>query len=553
MVTTTTTVRGAPAMPRPGSGGPRLARSAQEIHDLLARLDAPCVVVSEQGGAIAATDDPASLRAAGATVLAVAPPARPERLGAASFLTDYGVRQPYMTGAMANGIASPELVVAMARAGFLATYGAAGVLPDRIDDALGRIRRELGPAPFACNLIHSPNELELERAILAACLRHGVTCVEASAFLELTPQIVAYRAAGLRPGGAGGVHVGHRVVAKVSRGEVAELFLRPAPDALLRPLVADGTLTAEQAALARTVPMADDITVEADSGGHTDRRPLPVLLPEIIAVRDRIAAELGYRRPPRVGAAGGIGTPSAVFAAFALGAAYVVTGSVNQACVESGQSAAARALLAKAGPNDIDMAPASDMFEIGAEVQVLRRGTMFAGRGRRLYDLYRAHDSLDDLSAEDRDWLERSVLRRSVDEVWADTVDYFSRRDPEQIERAQANPKRRMALVFRWYLGLSSGWAISAAPDRITDYQIWCGPSLGAFNTWAAGSYLADVDRRSAVDVAGELMLGAAYTGRAAALRFAGVRLPARAAAYRPPATRESSPAHRYVLTAGAR
>lgn len=299
--------------------------------------------------------------------------------------------------------------------------------------------------------------------------------------------------------------------------------------------------------------MADDITVEADSGGHTDRRPLPVLLPEIIAVRDRIAAELGYRRPPRVGAAGGIGTPSAVFAAFALGAAYVVTGSVNQACVESGQSAAARALLAKAGPNDIDMAPASDMFEIGAEVQVLRRGTMFAGRGRRLYDLYRAHDSLDDLSAEDRNWLERSVLRRSVDEVWADTVDYFSRRDPEQIERAQANPKRRMALVFRWYLGLSSGWAISAAPDRITDYQIWCGPSLGAFNTWAAGSYLADVDRRSAVDVAGELMLGAAYTGRAAALRFAGVRLPARAAAYRPPATRESSPAHRYVLTAGAR
>jgi PfaD family protein len=315
-------------------------------------------------------------------------------LGAASFLADHGVGQPYMTGAMANGIASPELVVAMARAGFLATYGAAGVLPDQVDDALGRIRRELGPAPFACNLIHSPNEAELERAILAGCLRHGVTCVEASAFMELTPPIVAYRAAGLRRDADGGVRAEHRVIAKLSRAEVAELFLRPAPDALLRPLVEAGTLTREQAELARSVPMADDITVEADSGGHTDGRPLAVGLPEILAVRDAVARELGYRRPPRVGAAGGIGTPEAVFGAFALGAAYVVTGSVNQACVESGQSAAARALLGAAGPSDVAMAPASDMFEIGAEVQVLRRGTMFAGRARRLLELYRAYDGL---------------------------------------------------------------------------------------------------------------------------------------------------------------
>ena len=40
-----------------------------------------------------------------------------------------------------------------------------------------------------------------------------------------------------------------------------------------------------------------------------------------------------YDRPLRVGAAGGISTPWAAAAALAMGAAYLVTGSVNQSCV----------------------------------------------------------------------------------------------------------------------------------------------------------------------------------------------------------------------------
>ena len=90
------------------------------------------------------------------------------------------------------------------------------------------------------------------------------------------------------------------------------------------------------------VPMADDITVEADSGGHTDNRPLVCLLPSMLELRDTIQEEHGYAEPLRVGAAGGIGTPAAALAAFVMGAAYVVTGSVNQACLEAGTSAHTR-------------------------------------------------------------------------------------------------------------------------------------------------------------------------------------------------------------------
>ncbi|MFE3732917.1 2-nitropropane dioxygenase, partial [Nocardia sp. NPDC059154] len=135
-----------------------------------------------------------------------------------------------------------------------------------------------------------------------------------------------YRAAGLAVNPQGGIEIRHWIIAKVSRVEVAELFLRPAPQRLVTQLVESGRITAAQGDLVTRVPMADDITAEADSGGHTDRRLLVVLLlPELIAACDRVAAAATVR----IGAAGGIGTPDAAATAFATGAAYTVTDSVN--------------------------------------------------------------------------------------------------------------------------------------------------------------------------------------------------------------------------------
>src|SRR5262249_57730294 len=98
----------------------------------------------------------------------------------------------------------------------------------------------------------------------------------------------------------------------------------------------------------------------------------------------------GYDRTLRIGAAGGISTPWSAAAALAMGAAYIVTGSVNQSCVESGTSDAVRKMLAQAQQADIAMAPAADLFEMGVKVQVLKRGTMFPMRAAKLFHLYRA-------------------------------------------------------------------------------------------------------------------------------------------------------------------
>ena len=207
-----------------------------------------------------------------------------------------------------------------------------------------------------------------------------------------------------------------------------------------------------------------------------------------------------------------------------MGAAYVVTGSINQACVEAGTSAHTRALLAQAEYADVAMAPAADMFEMGVDVQVLKRGTFFPMRARRLYDLYQRHASLEDIPAAERERLETQFFRRSLEEVWEETAAYFTERDPAQIARAADDPKHRMALVFRWYLGprLALGQH-RRAEGREMDYQIWCGPAMGAFNDWARGSAFEAPEGRRAADVGRALMEGAAYLLRLSQLEAQGI------------------------------
>jgi trans-AT polyketide synthase/acyltransferase/oxidoreductase domain-containing protein len=449
----------------------------------------------------------------------------PEQLGDPEFRREHGVRYAYATGAMANGIASVELVEAGAKAGLLSFFGAAGLGLDRVEAAIERLKTSLGTTPHGFNLIHSPSDSALEDAVSALYLRRGVRLVESSAFMGLTPAIARYRLNGIHRGGDGRVVAPNKVVAKVSRAEVAEKFLSPAPEPLLRELVAAGHITAEQALLAAEIPMAQDVTVEADSGGHTDNRPLVSLLPAIVALRDRIAGKYRFANPPRVGAAGGISTPSSAAAAYMMGAAYVLTGSVNQACVESGSSDLVRKMLAAASQADVAMAPAADMFEMGVKVQILKRGTMFAMRGAKLYEVYRAHDSIEAIPAAVRGPLERDLFREPLEAVWEKTRAFFLQRDPSQVERAEKDPKHKLALVFRSYLGQASRWANAGVADRVLDYQVWCGPAMGAFNEWTQGSFLQSPEHRRAAIVARNILYGAAVLTRAHFLRCQGVAL----------------------------
>src|SRR5438105_3286030 len=94
------------------------------------------------------------------------------------------------------------------------------------------------------------------------------------------PALVLYRLKGLRKSADGHIECDHKIMAKLSRPEVAEAFMSPAPEQIVTKLLAEKRITDEQAQMAKTIPMSEDICVEADSGGHTDQgRALVLSLP----------------------------------------------------------------------------------------------------------------------------------------------------------------------------------------------------------------------------------------------------------------------------------
>lgn len=427
------------------------------------------------------------------------------QLGCTNFMHDYGVRMAYAAGAMVKAIASVELVSRMANHGLLAFYGSAGMTLDQTSLAIDQIKAAAPDRMFGVNLIHNPEQPGTEMALVDLLLSKGVQALEASAFMHLSNAVVRYRLAGVYQDEQGRVRSRHFVMAKVSRPEVARWFMSACPEKLVSQLLADGLITTQQAKLAPKLPVASDVTVEADSAGHTDMGSLVTLLPTMLALRDELDRGQSLDTRSRIGAAGGMATPQALAAAFMMGADYVMTGSINQCSPQAGTSDVVKDLLSRAGVRDTAYGPAGDMFELGARIQVLKKGVLFPARANRLYDLWRHHERLDDIDSKTRLEIQNKFLGRSFDDVWQETRAYYERVMPSEIERA-SQPRARMALIFKWYFVHSMRLALAGDLDQKSNYQIHCGPSMGAFNQWVKGTALENWRQRHVEIVAQTLM-----------------------------------------------
>ncbi|MEU2850158.1 ACP S-malonyltransferase [Streptomyces syringium] len=430
---------------------------------------------------------------------------RPESLGSDAFRRDYGVRLAYAAGGMRRGISSVDLVARMAGAGLLSYFGASGLAATDVATAVARIRERIpAGAPFGVNVTHDPFDPRAEADLVDVLIRHDVRFVEAATHVEVTPALVRHRLTGARVLPDGTVHVPRKLLAKVTRPDAARLFLSPPPAALARQLVAGGLLTAEEAAAGERVALADDVCAVGDAGDHSDLATLWALLPALRRLRTELG---GVAEGVRIGAGGGIGAPESAAASFVLGADFVLTGSVNLCTAESGMSAAAKDLLQDADVHDTAFAPYGDLFELGGRARVLRKGVLFHARAGKLYDLWRNYDSWDAVPAAVRSKVERDYLGASFEDVYARLG---------RFAEPALDPKRRMALVFRWYCAQASTWAIDGAQGRVADYQIPCGPALGACNRWLAHTPLHAWRDRHADELADRLMTEAAAVARPA-------------------------------------
>ncbi len=399
----------------------------------LGQVGTPFLVVADREGGfdlVEADADGFDAGHAGRT-LGYLPACRPEALGDASFRAEHGVRFAYVSGAMANGIGSAEIVEAMGRAGMLGIYGAAGPAapgrrggdrpPRRVARPLDPLRLQPDPQPQRPRA-RSGRGRPLPPPGGPPGRGVGVPRPDPAGGPLPGPGDPPRR---LGPGR--GPEPGDRQgLAGRGRVQVPRPAARPVPPRAGRPrrdhrragragrLDPDGRRPDRRGRLGRPHRQPAGDRPPADHARPP--RPAPGPVP--------------VRPPRRVGAAGGISTPWSAASAFAMGASYVVVGSVNQACVESGTSDAVRKMLAQAQQADIAMAPAADMFEMGVKVQVLKRGTMFAMRAAKLLEYYRAYDSIEAIPAADRATLEKTYFKAPLESIWDQTRAYFLDRDP---------------------------------------------------------------------------------------------------------------------------
>lgn len=432
---------------------------------------------------------------------------KPESLGCEEYKKDYNIKYAYATGAMFRGVASKELVVKIGKAGLIGFMGTGGLSLTQIEESINYIQKELSNnQSYGMNLLCNLIDPQMEEDTVDLFMKYNVKNIEAAAYMQITPALVKYRLNGLSKSNDGKIIAENKIQAKVSRPEVATAFLSPAPERVVNKLLEQNKITKEQADLSKEISMADDICVEADSGGHTDMGVASALMPAIMKLRDDMMKEFGYTKKIRVGSAGGIGTPEAAAAAFMLGADFIVTGSINQCSVEAGTSDVVKDLLEKINVQDTEYAPAGDMFEVGAKVQVLKKGVFFPARANKLYELYKQYNSIDDIDEKTKAQLQDKYFKRTFDDIYSETKEYFMQRNPAEIDKAERNPKHKMALIFRWYFSYASRVALSGDEKNKVDYQVHCGPALGAFNQWIKGTELESWRNRNVDVIADKLM-----------------------------------------------
>ncbi len=425
-------------------------------------------------------------------------------LGNAQVKEDYKLKYAYFVGSMGKGISGVDMLEAAANTGILAFAGTTDLSDIEIETMIREVQGRVKEGQsYGFNLTYDIADTARERRICDLYLRYGVTILEASAYSTITKPLVKYRLTGLRKDSQGNIIAKNNIIAKVSRSEIAECFMSPAPQRIVDVLVKEGEITEQEAKLAQYVPMSNDICVQADSGGYTDCANMFSVFPAIQSICKHVNEEYQYAKKVRVGVSGGIGTAQSAAAAFMMGADFIMTGSVNQCTAEAVTSETAKEMMSAIHVQDTGYIQAWDEYGLDGKIQIMKRGTLFKVRADKLYRIYQEVSSLDEIDEKTRTQIEERYFKMTFGDVMKEL-----KRTSNQIE--EATGKQKVKLIFQWYDVQSKVWAMEGNPEHLSDYQIMCGPALGAFNEWVKGTELENWKNRTIRNVAEKIMESAA-------------------------------------------
>ena len=427
-------------------------------------------------------------------------------LGSNLFRQNYQAKYAYMVAGLQGGAMSYEMLKTLRINNILGFLGTSIVpLADtlRIVEAA---KQDHLPMPYGLTVMYDQLVAIREEQVLALAAKNDIPYIEAVGYLQPSTALVRYKFSQVAQSATGKAYSPRKIFARASRPEIAQMFLSPPSAKVLAQLTAEGVLTPQQAEMAKQLPIADELIIEGNSGWNYLEYTPEVLLPLIENLRDQLLEEHQLNHRAGLGVAGDIGSPHSAVTAFMLGADFVVTESVNCCTQQAALSAEAKDMLQAASVQDIEYAPSLHQFELGGKEKVLRKGVFFPARAGKLYELYQSHASIDEIGAKDKEKLAERYFKLPLAQVWEEAKTQICLQDQALIQKAEANPKYKMALMFRWYLW--RGWqaALSGEPDNKVNYHISCSPALGACNHWLKGTGMENWQNRDVVALADKIM-----------------------------------------------
>lgn len=425
-------------------------------------------------------------------------------LGSEDFKKRYHTHYAYVAGGMRNGISSVKMITKMAKSNLLSFLGSCDMELDTLERSLVELKHTLGNGyPYGVNVTYQPNQIEKETKIFHLIHDYNIHIVELGSYIAVSDSIVQYRVNGLKEKEDGTVEIRNKVLLKVSRPEVVEVFMEPISDKIIQRLLMEGKISDREAKLAARVSLVDDFIITSDCAGQTEGGSIAAFYPVMKEIIDSARKKYPYENEIGVGVGGGIGTPWAAASAFIMGADFIETGSINQCSVESGTSNEVKDILQQLNIQDTEICPYMDMFEMRVKCQVVKKGTFFPVRANKLLDYYKEFKTIHEIDERSKKQLEDKFFKEDLESV-CNKIKLEIGKD--EWKKAEENPKYMLGLVFKQYLYQGFEQAKKGNLEEKVNFQIFCSSAMGSFNSWVKNTDMEDWRNRHVDEMACKIM-----------------------------------------------